>query len=77
VHADNTLANTPRVSINFFNNNPIQTTLHPLYSPDIAPPDFHLFSYVKGCLAGRPFINVEEFFEAVRGVLDTIKKMTL
>ncbi|KAG5327483.1 MOS1T transposase, partial [Pseudoatta argentina] len=33
---------------------------HPLYSPDIAPSDFHLFRSMAHCLADRRFHSYEE-----------------
>jgi transcriptional regulator with AAA-type ATPase domain len=47
---------------------------HPPYSPDLAPSDFYLFGYVKGCFAGHSFESEDALFEAVRGILDGIKE---
>jgi hypothetical protein len=47
---------------------------HPLYSPDLAPSDFYLFGYVKRCLAGRSFEDVDQLLAAVEGVLEGIEK---
>jgi hypothetical protein len=33
---------------------------HPLYSPELAPPDFWLFGRIKTGLAGRSFAEPEE-----------------
>jgi histone-lysine N-methyltransferase SETMAR len=33
---------------------------HPPYSPDLAPNDYHLFSYLKNCLRSQRFNNNEE-----------------
>uniref|UniRef100_A0A1B6KN91 Tc1-like transposase DDE domain-containing protein n=1 Tax=Graphocephala atropunctata TaxID=36148 RepID=A0A1B6KN91_9HEMI len=33
---------------------------HPLYSPDLAPPDFHLFGCLKEDLRGKHFQSNEE-----------------
>ena len=38
---------------------------HPLYSPDLAPSDFHLFLHLKSFLAARRFHNDNEVKEAV------------
>jgi hypothetical protein len=54
----------------------MKTPPHPPYSPDIAPSDFSIFGYVKGRLTGRSFVDAEELFEAVRGVLNIIEKVT-
>jgi hypothetical protein len=49
----------------------------PLYSPDLAPSDFHLFGYVKRCLAGLSFEDEDQLLAAVEGVLEGIEKVTL
>jgi ABC-type transporter Mla subunit MlaD len=43
---------------------------HSLYSPDIAPSDFHLFGDVKRSLAGLSFESAEQLPEAVQAVLE-------
>jgi hypothetical protein len=55
----------------------MKTARHPLYSPDIAPSDYGLFGYVKGCLAGLSFESADELLEGVQGPLDGIEKGTL
>jgi hypothetical protein len=47
---------------------------HPPYFPDLAPSDFYLFGYVKMCLAGLLFEDVDQFLAAVEGGLDGIEK---
>jgi hypothetical protein len=39
---------------------------HPSYSPDIAPSDYHLFTYLKNWLGSQSFSNNEELMEAVK-----------
>jgi hypothetical protein len=39
---------------------------HPSYSPDLAPGDYHLFSYLKDCLRSQRFNNDEELMEGVK-----------
>jgi histone-lysine N-methyltransferase SETMAR len=39
---------------------------HPLYSPELAPSDFHLFSPLKNPLDGRCFADEEEVETEVR-----------
>jgi histone-lysine N-methyltransferase SETMAR len=39
---------------------------HPLYSPDLAPSDYHLFTYQKNLLESQRFNNNEEFTEGVK-----------
>ena len=38
---------------------------HPPYSPDLAPPDYHLFGPLKEALSGRRFTSDQELKEAV------------
>jgi histone-lysine N-methyltransferase SETMAR len=38
---------------------------HPLYSPDLAPSNFHLFLYLKKHLTGKKFDNDDEVQEEV------------
>jgi hypothetical protein len=47
---------------------------HPPYSPDLTPSDFYRFGYVKRCLAGLSFENVDQLLEAVEDVLEGIEK---
>jgi hypothetical protein len=39
---------------------------HPPYSPDLAPSDYHLFTYVKNWLGSQRFSNNEELMEGVK-----------
>jgi hypothetical protein len=39
---------------------------HPPYSPDLAPSDYHLFTYLKNWLRSQRFNNNEEFMEGVK-----------
>jgi hypothetical protein len=50
---------------------------HSPYSPDLAPPGFYLFGYVKRCLAGLSFDDADQFLAAVEGVIEGIEKVTL
>jgi hypothetical protein len=50
---------------------------HPPCSPDLAPPDFYLFGYVKKCLAGLSFEDADQFLAAGEGVLESIETVTL
>ncbi|GFU26070.1 histone-lysine N-methyltransferase SETMAR [Trichonephila clavipes] len=43
----------------------------PLYSPDLAPSDFHLFLHLKSFLAGKNFSNDKELKENVSNWLKT------
>ena len=46
----------------------IKTVRHPLYSPDLGPGDFWLFSKLTGCR----YETTEEMKEAVTKVIDTL-----
>jgi hypothetical protein len=77
VHANNTRPHTARFQVEFFEDNRMKMPQHPPSSTDIAPSDLFPCRYVKGCLAGRSFVNGEEPVEAIRGILDSIEKATL
>jgi hypothetical protein len=55
----------------------MKTAPNPPYSPDLAPSDFCLFGYVKGCLAGFSFENADELLYVVQRVFAGIDKMIL
>ena len=46
----------------------IKAVPHPLYSPDLAPCDFWLFSKLRGCR----YETIEEMKEAVMKVIDML-----
>jgi hypothetical protein len=50
---------------------------HPPSSPDLAPSDFYLFGYAKGCPADLSFEDADQLLAAVEGVLEGIEKVTL
>jgi hypothetical protein len=50
---------------------------HPPYSLDLTPSDFSLFRYVKRCLAGLSFEDVDQLLAAVEGVMEGIGKVSL
>jgi hypothetical protein len=74
VHADNGRPHTAKPSTQYFNENRMKSASHPPYSPDLAPLDFYLFGYVKRCLAGLSFENVDQLLAGVENVLDGIEK---
>jgi len=39
---------------------------HPLYSPDLAPSDFHVFGQLKEAMGGKSFRSNKEVQQAVR-----------
>jgi hypothetical protein len=56
---------------------PIAVYLAPLDSPDFASSDFDLLGYVKVCLIGYSFAHAGELLEAVKMILNGIRKETL
>jgi hypothetical protein len=50
----------------------MRQTLHSPYSSDLAPSDFYLFGYVKGCGTGLTFKDADSLFGAVRQILKNI-----
>jgi histone-lysine N-methyltransferase SETMAR len=48
--------------------------LHPPYSPDLAPSDFHLFDPLKDALRGRRFADDDELKHSVREELRSFSK---
>jgi hypothetical protein len=77
VHADNARPHTAKLSTQYFNENRMKSVPYHPYSPDLAPSDFLLFGYVKGCLASLSFEDVNQLLAAVDGVLEGIEKVTL
>jgi hypothetical protein len=47
---------------------------HPPYCTDFALLDFYLFGYVKRCLAGLSFEDIDQLLAAVEGVVEGIEK---
>jgi histone-lysine N-methyltransferase SETMAR len=77
VHADNARPHVFRQTIDYLERNGMKRALHPPYSPDLAPSDFSLFGYVKGCLADHSFESTDALFGVVQGILEAIEKVTL
>jgi hypothetical protein len=50
---------------------------HPSYSLDLVPSDFYLLGYVKRCLAGLSFEDVDQTLAIVEGVIEGLEKVTL
>jgi hypothetical protein len=56
----------------FLDQNKITTLPHPLYSPDLAPCDFFLFSKLKTHLKEHPFGTVQNVQAAATRALNNI-----
>ena len=61
-----------RVAQQFVAKNKIAVIPHPLYSPDLAPCDFFLFSKMKLKLKGRRFDTITEIQAETQKVLNTL-----
>jgi histone-lysine N-methyltransferase SETMAR len=72
VHTDNAPLHTRRATIDFVEQNRMRRILHSPYSPDLAPSDFYLFGYVKGCETGLTFEDADSLFGNVRQILKDI-----
>jgi histone-lysine N-methyltransferase SETMAR len=64
------------VTLEFLKQNGMKREPYPPYSPDLAPSDFYLFSYIKQLLAEPEFPDQEALLEAVRHILEGIEKVT-
>jgi len=62
---DNARPNTAAATQNLITTFGWEQFDHPLYSPDLAPSDLHLFLHLKSFLAGRRFHDDNEVKEAV------------
>jgi histone-lysine N-methyltransferase SETMAR len=67
VHEDNATAQKCRT---FCKESGLPVAPYPPYSPDLAPFDFFLFGYVKGCLKGIVFPSYEKLLDAIGEVVD-------
>jgi transposase len=52
----------------------VTTLYHPPYSPDLSPPDYFLFLWLKMKLKGLHFANVAEIQETVTNELKKVQK---
>jgi histone-lysine N-methyltransferase SETMAR len=74
VHTDNAFQHTAAASQEFMEKNGLERVIHPPYSPDLVPSDFHLFSHLTHCLRGPSFETAYELFLAIDPVLKDIEK---
>jgi histone-lysine N-methyltransferase SETMAR len=77
IHADNAKAHTVQKCRTVCEENGLRFAPHPPYSPDLAPPDFLLFSYVKERLKGMVFPSYKELLGAIGEVMTSIQSETL
>ena len=67
-HEDNAPVHNSILVTDYLTKMGIKIVPHPLYSPDLAPRDFWLFSKLRGCR----YETIEEIKEAVTKVIDTL-----
>jgi hypothetical protein len=53
----------------FCTKNRLQLTVHPAYSPDLAPSDIFLLGHVKRCLYGIDFPSHNELLTAIHEIV--------
>jgi hypothetical protein len=77
VHADNARTHTAQKRRTFYEENGLRPAPHPSDSPDLAPPDFFVFGYVKERLKGMVFLSYEELLDAIGEVVTGIESENL
>jgi hypothetical protein len=65
-----TAARSTRALLKHFN---WELSDHPSYIPDLAPNDYHLFSYLKNWLRSQRFNNNEELMDGVKKFIPRYK----
>ena len=65
LHHDNSPVHTSHVATATMHDCGFELHSHPPYSPDLAPPDFHLFRHLKESLCGQAFEDDEDVTVAV------------
>ena len=71
---DNALAHKAASVCQFLTQKNVKTPYHPLYSPDLSPPDYFLFPKLKLKLKGLHSADVAEIQEAVTDELRKVQK---
>lgn len=66
LHHDNASCHTSAETTRYLEDQKIELTGHPPYSPDLAPNDFYLFPTVKNKLRGQRFSSREEAVDAFK-----------
>lgn len=62
---DNARPHTARLSVQTIQDIKFECLIHPPYSPDLAPSDFHVFGKLKDAMGGKHFQSDEEVKTAV------------
>lgn len=68
-HQDNAPVHKSTIAMATIREQGFELLQHPPYSPDLAPSDYYLFSYLKKHLAGKRFYTDNEVIEATEGFL--------
>ena len=71
---DKALPHTPKIVKDLIKDFGREVLSHPLYSPDIAPSNFHLFRSLSSALADKKFQNKEEVYNILRKFFDEKKR---
>jgi histone-lysine N-methyltransferase SETMAR len=60
LHHDNAAAHTAKLTREYLAEKGVTVLPHPPYSPDLSPPDFFLFGYLKQRMRGKRFKSLDE-----------------
>lgn len=72
LHQDNCRVHLSHLCQEYFYCHKIRLTGHPPYSPDLSPPDFWLFKWLKKEFRGREYENEDDLAAAVHDYLASI-----
>lgn len=72
VHLDNARVHNSKLTSEKYDILVFKRTPHPAYSLDIAPSDFYLFGFLEEKFKGKKFNDINELFEAIQEILDSI-----
>jgi transposase len=76
-HADNARPHTAKEVTEFLSGNGMKRGPDPPYSPDLTLCDFYFFGYIKDRLAGASFEELDQLFQAIDAIFQSIEKATL
>jgi hypothetical protein len=77
IHADNARPHAAQKALRLCRDNRLEVALGPLCSPDLAPPGFFLFGYVKRALEGAEFPSEETLLAAIQSDVPDLTVDTL
>jgi hypothetical protein len=73
LHMNNAKSHNSKSNLEQMTQLEFKRIIHPPYSRDIAPSDFFLFGWLKGELARRPLVEIEDVFQVIR---DNLRNLT-